>query len=68
MPPETLPTQAPVTSATQPAPISMSVEMSEMGATTLRPRRPCRISSWVAAKGMAFSSAAPSTTLAPSRT
>ena len=37
-PAETLPTQAPVISETQPAPISMSVEASEIGAITLRPR------------------------------
>ncbi|OGK91161.1 MAG: hypothetical protein A2X51_06195 [Candidatus Rokubacteria bacterium GWC2_70_24] len=64
----TLPTQAATMRRTQPAPTSWSKSMSEMGPIRVRSRRPCRISSWPAAKGMSASSAAPMQIEAPSGT
>src|SRR5437660_9703554 len=51
--------------ATQPAPTSWSNSESEMGPTSVRSRRPWRISSWPAANGMAGSSAVPVARVAP---
>ena len=52
----------------QPAPISWSKSMSEMGPISVRSRLPWRISSWPAAKGMTASSPVPRHTEAPSGT
>src|SRR5882724_8592372 len=54
--------------ATHAAPTSWSKRMSEMGPIRVRFRRPWRISSWPAAKGMAASSAVPMHTALPSGT
>jgi len=59
---------AATTRATQPAPISWSKRASLMGPTRVRSRRPCRISSWPAANGIAGSRQVPSATVAPSGT
>src|SRR5206468_255772 len=65
---ETLPTHAAVMRRTQPAPMSSSKSESEMGPTSSRSWRRCRISSWPAANGISGSSPVPRATLAPSAT
>src|ERR1700674_3023818 len=67
-PAETLPTHAVITRDTQPAPISWSKRISEMGPTSVRSRRLWRINSWPAANGIICSSCAPSRTIEPDGT
>src|SRR5580658_5552818 len=67
-PADTLPTHAAITRETQPAPISWSKRISEMGPTSVRSRRLWRINSWPAANGIICSSCAPSRTMEPDGT
>src|ERR1700722_12416721 len=67
-PADTLPTHAAITRETQPAPISWSKRISEIGPTSVRSRRLWRINSWPAANGIICSSCVPSRTMEPDGT